>query len=483
MGEAAKKIVVLGGGPGGYVAAISAAKRGADVTVVESGPLGGTCLNRGCIPTKTLIAGVDALAKARAGAAYGFSVSGEVTPDWARMQLRKEEVVGQLRNGIHTLFKKAKVKLVAGRGRLAGPGVVEVEVVPEISREEETAPVPEAATAESLQRLEADAVIVATGSEPLHPSFFDFSQPAVMDSTELLTIERIPSSLLILGGGPIGCEFACLFAELGTAVTIVELLPQLLPQEDARAAKQFQSALRKKGIEVLVKTRLESVAEYRPDQVTVSLEGGRTLTAEKMLVAVGRQPNTAGIGLETVGVAVDERGYILVNERLETSVPGIYAIGDVTGGFLLAHVASHEGLVAADNILGGNRERDLRYVPMCVYGLPELARVGLTEDDARDEGFRPVTGTFRFGALGKALALGEGQGYVQLVADHDTDRLLGAVMMGPHVTDVIHEVAVALEAGMSARRFGRIVHAHPTIAEAVMEAAQDVNGESVHVAG
>lgn len=482
MGETLTKIVVMGGGPGGYVAAIRAAQRGAEVTVVEPGLLGGTCLNRGCIPTKTLIASVDALTKARAGAGYGFRVDGKVVADWSRMQARKEEVVGQLRNGIHTLFKKAKVRLMAGRARLAGPGLV--EVLPGEKEDPESERATEGAVGPGGNaRLEADCIIIATGSEPLHPPFFDFTQPSVCDSTELLNVESIPESLLILGGGAIGCEFACMFAGLGTKVTLIELLPQLLPQEDARVSKQFQSILRKKGVEVLVKTRLERVQDYGPEHVTVALEGGRTLTAEKMLVAVGRQPNTRDIGLETVGVAVDERGYIVVNERMETSVAGIYAIGDVTGGYLLAHVASHEGLVAVDNILGRERERNLRYVPMCVYALPEIARVGLTEDEARDEGFRPVTGTFRFGALGKALALGEGQGYVQLVADHDTDQLLGAVMMGPHVTDVIHEVAVALEAGMTARRFGEVVHAHPTIAEATMEAAHDVHGESVHVAG
>ncbi|NLE73603.1 MAG: dihydrolipoyl dehydrogenase [Actinobacteria bacterium] len=498
MGDAGKRIVVLGSGPGGYVAAIRAAQRGADVTVVEKGLVGGVCLNRGCIPTKTLIAGVDVLTKARSGDIYGFTVTGEVTPNWAYMQARKEEVVTQLRNGIHTLFKKSKVKLISGNARLSEPGVVMVDTVStdaavsqdahalESIPRHEAAPAQKAGAAANIAdvlRLEADAVIVATGSDPLHPAFFDFSQPSIIDSTELLNIESIPSSLLILGGGPIGCEFACLFADLGTKVTIVELMPQLLPQEDARAAKQFQSALRKSGVEVLVRTRLERVDEYAPDHVTVALEDGRTLTAEKMLIGVGRQPNTAGIGLEAVGVAMDERGYVIVNEHLETSVPGIYAIGDVTGGYLQAHVASHEGIVAVDNILGGRRERNLRFVPICLYGRPEIARIGLTEDEARDEGFRPVTGTFRFGALGRALALGESRGYVQLVVDHDSDKLLGAVMMGPHVTDVIHEVAVALEAGMSARRLGEIMHAHPTISEAVMEAAQDVYGESVHVAG
>lgn len=465
MSEPVKRVVVIGAGPGGYVAALRAAQLGAEVTVVERDLVGGTCLNRGCIPTKTLMASVEALAKARGGEEFGFRLAGDPEPVWPAMQARKSRVVEQLRSGIHLLFKKAGVRLLTGEARFVEPRVVEV------------------ATREGVEHVEGDAIIIATGSEAVRPAFFDFSQPAVLDASGLLEIEEIPESLLVLGAGPVGCEFACLFGELRTRVTLIELMPQILPQEDVRLARQFQAILRRKGITVLTKTKVDEVLEYRPDGVTVRLSDGQIVSAQFMLVAIGRAPNTTGLGLDVAGVACNERGYILVDEGMRTSASGIYAVGDVVGGLLLAHVAAHEGLVAAENALGGSRRRDLRFVPRCVYTFPEIASVGLSEDEARDEGLRPVTGTFRLGALGKALALGESQGFVQVVADYDTDRLLGATMIGPRVTDVIHEVAVALHAGFSALRLGEVVHAHPTLAEAVMEAAQDVHGESVHVAG
>ncbi|MHB0979823.1 MAG: dihydrolipoyl dehydrogenase family protein, partial [Thermoleophilia bacterium] len=296
-------------------------------------------------------------------------------------------------------------------------------------------------------------------------------------------LTKIPESLLIIGAGVIGCEFASVFSELGTKITIVEMMPQMLPLEDKRLAKQFQGIFKKKGIEVLLKTKVDGIAEYGEDHITANIEGGQQITAEKMLVSIGRQPNTKGIGLETVGVETDGRGYVVVNDRLETNVPNIYAIGDVNGGILLAHVASYEGLVAVENCLGGNQERDLKVVPSCIYTLPEIASIGLNEDQARDEGYEPVTGTFRLGAAGKALAIGEAQGYIQLVADHKTDKVIGANMMGPHVTDLIHEIAVAIKNGLTVKQIGDTIHAHPTIGEALMEAAHDVHGESVHVAG
>jgi dihydrolipoamide dehydrogenase len=459
------RIVIVGGGPGGYVAGIRAGQRGADVTVVERDLLGGTCLNWGCIPTKALLASAEALHKARSGDEYGFAVSGDIRPDLDRMMARKDAVVTQLRDGIGKLFQAHGVTLLSGTGRVAAPGRVEVE------------------GSSGGTALDADAIILATGSEAFKPPFFDFSQTTVLTSKDVFGLTLVPSSLLIVGAGAIGCEFASFFQELGSEVTLVDIMPQVLPQEDTRLARQFQQVLRKRGIEVLVKTKVERVVEYAADQVTVELSGGRELTAEKMLVAVGRQPNSAGLGLEEVGVRTDERGYVTVDERLETNVPGIYAVGDLNGGLLLAHVASYEGLVAVENCLGGRVERDLRAVPNCAFSYPEIASVGLSETQARDEGFRPVTGTFRLGALGKALALGESAGYVQLIADADTDRVLGANMMGPHVTDVIHEVALAVRMGLTAKDLGDTVHAHPTIAEALMEAAHDLHGESVHVAG
>lgn len=459
------RIVIIGGGPGGYVAAIRAAQRGADVTVIEKDLIGGTCLNRGCIPTKALLGSVEAIHKARSGGEFGFAVSGEIVPDFTRMMERKNEISKTLRDGIHTLLKKGKVKLVQGEGRITGPGKVE------------------AVTAEGTVSLEADKIIIATGSEPARLPFFDFDQPTVLTSTSALELTKIPETLLIIGAGVIGCEFASVFSELGTKITIVEMMPQMLPLEDKRLAKQFQGIFKKKGIEVLLKTKVDGIAEYGEDHITANIEGGEQITAEKMLVSIGRQPNSAGIGLETVGIETDARGYVKVNEKLETSAPDIYAIGDINGGILLAHVASYEGLIAVENCLGGNRERDLKVVPSCIYTLPEIASVGLTEDQARDEGYEPITGTFRLGASGKALAIGEAQGYIQIIADKATDKVLGANMMGPHVTDLIHEIAVAVRNGLTVKDIGDTIHAHPTIGEALMEAAHDVHGESVHVAG
>jgi dihydrolipoamide dehydrogenase len=261
------------------------------------------------------------------------------------------------------------------------------------------------------------------------------------------------------------------------------MMPQMLPLEDRRIAKQFQNVYRKRGIQVLVKTKVERVAEYADDHAVAVLSDGSEVTAEKILVSVGRTPNSTGIGLQAAEVETDGRGYVVVNDFLETTAPDIYAIGDVNGGMLLAHVASYEAFVAVDNCLGARRKRDLRSTPSCTYAIPEVASVGLNEEHALDYGYQPVTGTYRFAALGKALALGESVGYVQLVADRDTDLLLGASIMGPHATDVIHEIALAIQTGLTARQLGETIHAHPTIAEAVMEAAHDLHGESVHVAG
>lgn len=488
MSEGAVRIVVMGGGPGGYEAAIHAAHRGASVTLVEKGLLGGTCLNRGCIPTKTLLASAEVFGRAaREGSSFGFTVVGEVKADWPAMQERKTRVVARLREGVHTLLKKAGVTLLAGTATLLGPGKIAVTPAEEQAAAAAGQAIAAGAAAEgkvaAATELEADRVIIATGSEPLQLPFFDFTRPSILDSTSMLEVSAIPESLLILGAGPIGCEFASLFAELGSKVTVVELMPQILPAEDTRVARQLQGAMRKNGIEVLTKTRLEKVLEADDERVKVLLEGGRELEAARMLVAVGRKPNSEELGLETAGVRLDERGYILVDEKLETTAAGVYAIGDVNGGQMQAHVASHEGLVAAENCTGGDRQRNLRALPRCVYGLPEVAAVGMTEEEAREEGLKPVTGTFRLGALGKALAWGEETGYVQIIADHDSDRLLGAVLMGRNATDIVHEVAVALELGATARQLGDVVHGHPTMAEAVMEAARDVNGESVNVAG
>ncbi len=462
------KLAIIGSGPGGYVAALRAARHGAEVALVERDLVGGTCLNWGCIPTKALLASADALSRARAGQEYGFVVPGEITPDFSRMMQRKDAIVTRLRENVEILLKKAGVQVLRGTGRLDGPGRVVVE------------------GSDGTVVVEADRTILATGAVPARLPMFDFGHPAILTSTEALALETIPESLIIVGAGVIGCEFASFYSELGSRITMVEMLPQMLPLEDVRLAKQFQSTYRKRGIQVLLKTKVESITEYADDHVTATLSDGSEITAEKILVSVGRTPNTAGLGLETAGVAADSRGYVVVDDYLQTTSPSVYAIGDVNGGQMLAHVASYEAFVAVDNCLAGapeqRRKRDLRSTPSCTYSTPEVASVGLTEEQAKDHGYEPVTGTYRFAALGKAMAMGEETGYVQLVADRQTGLLLGASMMGAHVTDVIHEVAVAVQNGLTVQQVGETIHAHPTIAEAVMEAAHDVHGESVHIA-
>ncbi len=456
------RIVILGGGPGGYVAAIRAAQRGADVTCVEKDMVGGTCLNRGCIPTKALLGSVDALHKAREGDEFGFKVEGEIKPDFARMYERKDDVARKMREGVEGLFKRHKIKLVRGHGRIVAEGKVEVE------------------TKDGKETLEYDKLIIATGSEPAQLPFFDFNQPTVLDSTDALRLTELPETLLIIGAGVIGCEFAGIFSELGTKITMVEMMPQVLPLEDKRLAKQFQSIFKKRGIDIRLKTRVEGIAEYGENYITANVEGGEQITAEKMLVSIGRTPNSKDIGLEVLGIETDQRGYIMVNEKLETGAANVYCVGDVNGGIQLAHVASHEGLAAVENCMGGDVKRDLRAVPSCIYTMPEIASIGLTEDQAKDEGFKPITGSFRMAGLGKALAIGEDQGYIQIVADEETDRVLGANMMGAHVTDLIHEIGLAIEQELEVKDIINMIHAHPTIAEGVLEAAEDVHGEAIH---
>lgn len=467
------RIVVIGSGPGGYVAALRAAHHGAAVTLVEKDLIGGTCLNRGCIPTKALLAGTDVLAKARAGREYGFEVTGQVRPDFPRMMERKDGIVTRIRSSVEVLLKKAEVKVVKGSGSLMpgkGPTAYTVRID----------------TAEGTQTVDADKVIIATGSEPAHLPMFDFDHPAILTSTSALELMEIPESLLIVGAGVIGCEFASLFAELGAKITMVEMMSQMLPTEDKRLAKQFQNVYRKKGIQILLSTKVEEITEYSADHVVAKLSDGSEIRAEKVLVSVGRRPNSADLGLEAIGVETDVHGHIAVDDYLETTAPGIYAIGDVNGGIMLAHVASHEAFVAVDNSLAvrpeDRRQRDLRSTPFCTYSHPEVASVGLSEDQAAEKGYEPITGTYRFPALGKAIAMGEDVGYVQVVADKNTDLVLGANMMGPHVTDIVHEIALAISTGLTASQLGECIHAHPTIAEAVMEAAHDIRGESVHVA-
>lgn len=465
MSEASEKakLVIIGAGPGGYVAAIRAAQIGESVVVVEKQFVGGTCLNWGCIPTKAMLACTEVLDSIKEAESFGISV-GEVKADLAKIVERKNAVSAQLRKGIQQLFKANGIKLINGEGYIKDSGTVGVR------------------TEEGEISIETEAIIIATGSEPARLPAFDFDQPSVLTSTEGLELTEIPKKMIIVGSGVVGSEFATVFSSLGTEVVMLELLNRILPTEDERIAQQMKRILSKRGIKIMTETTIDEVTEYKPDSITVKLSNGETLSADKLLVSIGRSLNTKNIGLEDAGIKTGERGEILVNSKMETNVSGIYAIGDAVGGILLAHMASAEGVVAAENAMGMDSEIDYSVVPSCVFTEPEIASVGITPKKAEEEGIEVKTGMFMFGAIGKALAMGKGAGFVQLVTDKTTDKVLGGQIMGPHASDLIHEIALAAKKGLTAEDIGGTIHAHPTLAEAVMEAAEAVHGKAVHAA-
>ncbi|AOY76407.1 dihydrolipoyl dehydrogenase [Clostridium formicaceticum] len=454
------KVVVIGGGPGGYVAAIKAAMLGADVTIVEKKRVGGTCLNVGCIPTKALLASSDMLEAVREAKDYGVNVNGDIEADFQYMMKRKDKIVDQLVKGIEFLFEKKGAKLVSGFGKLIDKNKVEVE------KEDG-----------SKEVIEADKIILATGSVPIVPPIFPYDGKKVITSDEALYLEEAPKSLLILGGGVIGCEFGQFFSKIGTKVTIVEMADQLLPFEDKDVAKQLERSFKKDKIKMMTGQKIEK-CEVQGDKVVAYLEGGKEVEADVMLVSVGRKPYLDNLGLDTVGVNM-ERGKIVVNEKMETNVEGIYAIGDIVDTPFLAHVASKEGMVAAENALGKDKTVSYRAVPRCIYTSPEVAAVGITEKDADAKGIAYHVGKFDFRGLGKAQAIGHFQGFIKVLAD-DNDKIIGASIVGPHATDLLAELSLAVELGLTAEQVGDVIHPHPTLSEGIMEALHDVHKACVH---
>jgi dihydrolipoamide dehydrogenase len=454
-------VVVLGAGPGGYVAALRAAQLGASVCLIEKEVLGGTCLNRGCIPSKALIHSAELWKRVQQGDAFGV-LAGEARFDWTKAQGRKDQVVAAQVQGIKTLLQAAKVEVRTGVGSLVDARTVKV-------------------TQDGVEgSVTAKAVILATGSEAARIPGIQVDGERVITSTEALRMPVLPKSFLVVGGGVIGMEFASMLSSLGTAVTVVEMLPQLLAMEDPMLVRVVQGVLQKQGVTFHVNTKVEKV-EASPAGVRVEIGGGTMLEAERVLIATGRSLNSRGIGLEAVGVAT-ERGAILVNDRMETNVPGVYAIGDVTGISLLAHVASMQGLVAAANATGGYAAMDYFAIPNCIYTDPEIASVGLSEVKAKEQGRAVKVGRFGFAALGKAMCIGETTGMVKVVADAQSDKVLGVGIVGPHATDLISEAVVAVRQGLTVRQVAETIHAHPTLPEAIGEAMHDVHGQAVHKA-
>jgi len=465
-------LAILGAGPGGYVAAIRAAQLGARVTVIENQALGGVCLNWGCIPSKALLSVVELGDKAKKAKDFGIQLSGPVTYDPTVMVARKNKVVSTLVKGIATLFKTWNIEHVEGTGELLDARTIRVT---------------KADGAET--RVVADGLIIATGSSWPNLPLFPIDGTQIITSKQALDLSRIPASLLIVGGGVEGCEFASLYSGLGTQVTLVELVPRILPLEDEEISQMMERELKKRGVDIRTGVTVDQIVR-QPEIVTAHLRDGLSLNVEQVLVSVGRGFNSRGIGLEKAGIQVGTRGEIVVNGRMETNVPGVYAIGDVVGKAMLAHVASAQGKVAVENFMGHPRTIDYDVIPTGIFTLPEIGRVGLTEQQARDRcvaaGKDPQqsvkVGRFRYGGLGKAQATGDIQGLLKVVADAETDRILGVHILGSHAADLVHEAALAMHLGATVSRVAEMIHAHPTLAEGLMEAMEDVHGHAIHLA-
>ncbi len=457
------KVAVIGGGPGGYVAAIKAAMLGADVTVIEKRRVGGTCLNVGCIPTKALLASSSLIKSIKEAKDFGINIDGNIEADFESIMGRKNKIVNQLINGIEFLFDKRGIKLVNGFGKLIDKNKIEVK------KEDGT-----------IEVIEADKIILANGSQPVILPMFPYDGETIITSDEALNLKEVPKSLLIVGGGVIGCEFGQFFKTLGTEVTIVEMFDQLLPLEDKDVAKQLQRQFKKDKIKVMTGIRIEK-CEIVDDEVVATLSNGKQVKAEKALLSIGRKPYLDNSGVEDIGITL-ERGKIVVNENLETNIEGIYAIGDLINTPFLAHVASKEGLIAAQNAVCGNSKTvNYKAVPRCVYTEPEVAGVGKTEKELQQQDITYKVGQFDFRALGKAQAIGHFQGFIKILADQE-DKVIGASIVGPHATDLLTELSLAVHLGLTVEQVGDVIHAHPTLSEGIMEALHDVHGECVHAA-
>lgn len=461
-------LAVIGAGPGGYVAAIRAAQLGMKVACVDRrAALGGTCLNVGCIPSKALLDSSElyTLAQKRFSR-HGIQV-GQLGLDLAAMLRRKDQVVKGLTDGIAFLFKKHRITPVQGSARLAGPGKVEVQ-----------------GGNGKTTTLEAKAVLLATGSEPASLPSLPFDGTHIVSSTEALAFDAVPKHLIVVGGGYIGLELGSVWLRLGAKVTVLEFLPRIVAGSDAELAAQLQKHLAKQGIEFHLETKVTGAAVQR-GQVAVSAESKGeklTFTGDKVLVAVGRRPCTVGLGLEEAGVALEQRtGRVKVDEGWQTSVPGVYAIGDLIAGPMLAHKAMEEGIALAERLAGHPTRVNYDAVPSVIYTFPELASVGLTEDQLKESGRAYKVGKFPFAANGRARCLDEAEGLVKVLADARTDRVLGVHILGPRAAELIAEAVTTIEFSGSAEDIARIMHAHPTLSEAVCEAARAVAGEAIHI--
>jgi dihydrolipoamide dehydrogenase len=466
-------LVILGGGTGGYVAAIKAAQLGLKTAVVEKGKLGGTCLHNGCIPSKALLRSAEVYAQTKHSEDFGVLTS-EVSVDFNKVQARKQKIVDQLHKGVQMLMKKGKIDVFEGIGRILGPSIF--------------SPMPGTISVEMNDGSENEMlipknVIVSTGSRPRTLPGLEIDGQYVLTSDDALVMEQLPSSMIIVGGGVIGIEWASMLSDFGVEVTVIEYANRIIPTEDVEISKEMQRLMKKKGVKIVTGAKVlpETLVKDNGARISAEIKGEmKEFQAEKILVSVGRQANVEGIGIENTDIQLD-RGFIVTNEFFQTKESHIYAIGDVIGGLQLAHVASHEGIVAVEHI-AGHKPSPINYdlVSRCIYSTPEVSSVGITEEQAIERGHKVKVGKFSFRAIGKALVFGESDGFVKIVANEETDDLLGVHMIGPHVTDMISEAGLAMVLNATPWEIAHTIHPHPTLSEAIGEAALAVDGKAIH---
>jgi len=458
-------VVIIGGGPGGYVSAIKAAHLGLKAVLIEKDKLGGVCLNRGCIPTKTLVSTAEMLNHLQRAEEFGIQVK-DYSFDFHAIMKRKDLITRRLSSGVEQLMKANQVRVVRGEGQIVEPGTVEfldVEVEKEV--------------------IKTKNIIIATGSSVMKLPIPGLDVEGVITSDEALSLSELPSKLIIIGGGVVGIEFAGIFKALGVEVTVVEMLPRILLPIDEEIARRLTQLLKRKGIEILTDCKVKEIKKANQNlEVLVSTtDGEKKLETEKVLLAAGRVPELGNIDVQRLGIELDGKA-IKVDEKMRTNIPGIYAVGDVVGKIMLAHVASREGIVAVENIAGKETLMDYKVVPNCVFSMPEVASVGLTEEEARKENNNIKVSKFPFMANGKALGMGEAEGMVKIIADGDTLELLGVHILGVHASDLIAEGTLALSMEATAFEIVNTIHAHPTLAETIAEAAEGIAGKPIHLA-
>ena len=452
-------LAVIGAGPGGYVAAIKAAQEGLRVCLIEKGLLGGSCLNVGCIPTKTLLSNAQVMHTITHAAEYGIT-TGPVTFDYSKMKLRKDSVIDKIRKSLEGLLLSNGLVILRGIAEFLSPREIKVK-------------------GENNVIVHAEKTIIATGSEPLDIAAFPCDHKRVLNSSSILELTSLPKTLAIIGGGYIGCEFASLFADLGVKVIILEALPTIVMLQGKTVADSLSRAFTKKGIEIQTNVMVEGI-DHHPEGLGIRLKDKPSVSCDMALISIGRKIVSSGLGLEKAGVAVSDKGAILVNDRLETNVPGIYAIGDVTGKYMLAHVASHQGIIAACNAIGQTAKMHYNAIPAVIFTNPEIATVGMTLEQAQEAGYNATIGKFPFQALGKSIAAIETEGFAQVIVDRKSGQILGAQVVGHEASTLIAEMGLAIANELTVESVMDTVHAHPTVAEAWLEAAFLANDTPIH---